>query len=115
MGFAHQFDLPLKGDKMTTINFKRSGGVIGNELQLDLELDSLPEDEAQRLQKMIDESDFFNIPEDLAGRSTVDEFQYEVAVDNGSEHHAISTTDTTMPKSLFPLVKELTLMRMLHR
>lgn len=99
---------------MTTITFKRSGGVIGNELHLDLELDRLPEDEAQRLQKMVDEADFFNIPENLAGRSTVDEFQYEIRVDNGRAYHTVSATDTTMPKSLFPLVKELTLMRMLH-
>jgi hypothetical protein len=106
--------LSLKGDKMTTITFKRSGGLIGNELHLDLELDSLPEDEAQRLQQMIDEAGFFNIPENLAGRSTVDEFQYEITVDNGSAYHTVSATDTTMPKSLFPLVKELTLMRMLH-
>ena len=99
---------------MTTIAFERSGGVIGNELHLDLNLDSLPEYEAQRLQKMIDEAGFFNIPENLTGRSSADEFQYKITVDNGSVSHTVRATDTSMPRSLFPLVKELTLMRILN-
>ncbi len=99
---------------MTTITFDRSGGAIGNELHLDLNLDSLIEYDSQRLEKMIDEADFFNIPEDLAGSSSADEFQYTITVDDGVSCHTVHATDTTMPKSLLLLVKELTLMRILH-
>jgi hypothetical protein len=99
---------------MTTITFERSGGLVGNALHLNVDLDDLPEDEAQRLQKMIEDAGFFDIPENLAGRSTADEFQYEITVDNGSEDHTVRTTDTTMPKSLLPLIKELTLVKIIY-
>ena len=99
---------------MTTITFERSGGVIGKELHLDLDLESLPEDEAERLQKLIDEADFFNVPENLAARSSADEFQYKITLDDGSKSHTVRTSDTTMPKSLLPLVKELTMLKVLH-
>jgi hypothetical protein len=99
---------------MTSITFQRTGGIIGNELNLTLDLDDLPPDDAERLQKLIDKADFFNIPANLAGRSSPDEFQYVVEVDDGGRSHTVRTTDTSMPVSLLPLVKELTMQRILH-
>ena len=100
---------------MTVITFERSGGVVGNEVYLDLDLESLSEDTAQRLQKLIEKADFFNIPSDLAMSSTTDEFQYRLTVDDGNAYHSVRTTDTTMPKSLLPLVRELTMLKVLSR
>lgn len=99
---------------MTTITFERTGGIIGNELHLDLNLDDLSEDEAQRLEKLIGETDFFNLPENLAGRASPDEFQYLITVDDGEDRHSVRSTDTTVPEALRPLIKELTMMKVLH-
>jgi len=99
---------------MSTITFERSGGVIGNELHLDLDIDSLAEYESQYLQKLIEDSDFFNVPANLAMQSTPDEFLYTVTVDDGDKSHTVRVTDTTMPPSLLRLVKELTMLRVLH-
>lgn len=99
---------------MTSISFERSGGLIGKELHLELDLNKMPEDEAEYLHRLIDEADFFNLPRNLAMRSTADEFLYNITVDNGVESHTIQVTDTTMPSSLLPLVKELTLQKILH-
>jgi len=100
---------------MTIITFERSGGVIGNEVYFELELENLPEDKAKRLQKLIDNADFFNIPTDLGMSATPDEFQYKVTVDNGNDYHSVRATDTTMPKVLLPLVRELTMLKILMR
>jgi len=100
---------------MTIITFERSGGVVGNEVYLDLDLDSLSEDSANRLLKLVDNADFFNIPTNLGMSSTPDEFQYKITVDNGDKYHSVRTTDTTMPKSLLPLVRELTMLKILNR
>ena len=99
---------------MTTINFHRSGGVIGNEIQYEVDLNELPADEAQHLTRMVMEADFFKIPEDLAGNTTTDEFKYTVSVEAGQTSHTVHVTDTTMPRDLLPLVKELTIMRVLR-
>ena len=100
---------------MTTITFERSGGVVGNEIYLDLNVDTLSEDNAKRLSNLLENADFFKIPSNLGMASTTDEFQYKVTVDNGNEHHSVHTTDTTMPKSLFPLVRELTMLQILNK
>jgi len=101
---------------MTTITFERTGGVVGNDLHLDLDLDTLPKDEAQHLLKLIEEADFFRISEHPASTAqfTPDEFKYTVLVDTGEKTHTVHTSDSTMPKNLQPLTKELTMMKILH-
>src|SRR5512140_779694 len=100
---------------MTTINFNRSGGVVGNAIQVDVNLSELPADEAQHLTRLLMEADFFHIPENLAGQATPDEFQYTITVDAGQSKHTVHVTDTTMPKNLASLVNELTIMRVIQR
>ena len=100
---------------MTTITFERSGGVVGNDLHLDLDLDTLAEDEAQHLLKLIDEADFFNIPEQSIAQFTPDEFKYKIAVDSAQTSHTVYTSDSTIPKNLLPLAKELTMLKILHQ
>ena len=99
---------------MTTINFHRSGGVVGNEIQFSVNLNELPADEAQHLTRLIMESDFYRIPEDLDAQTTTEEFQYTITVEAGQSRHTVHFSDTTMPKNLLPLVKELTIMRVLR-
>ena len=99
----------------TIITFERSGGVVGNEVYFDLDFENLSEDTAERLQKLIDDADFFNLPANLAMSATPDEFQYKLTVDNGREYHSVRVTDTTMPKTLLPLVRELTMLKVLSR
>ena len=99
----------------TIITFERSGGVVGNEVYFDLDFENLSEDTAERLQKLIDDAEFFNLPANLAMSATPDEFQYKLTVDNGKEYHSVRVTDTTMPKTLLPLVRELTMLKVLSR
>ena len=99
---------------MTTITFKRSGGVVGNEVDLDLDTNTLPENDAQRLLQLITNADFFNLPENLAPQTTPDEFQYTITVKAGHTSHTVHCTDTTMPAPLRLLVKELTMLKVLH-
>jgi len=100
---------------MTVITFERSGGVVGNEVYFDLDLGTLSEDKVERVQKLIDNADFFNIPTNLGMSATPDEFQYKISVDTDDKHHNVHATDTTMPKALLPLVRELTMLRVLTR
>ena len=98
---------------MTTITFERSGGAAGKDLRLDLDLNTLPEDESQHLLKLIEDADFFNIPEHPAEPSTADEFQYKISINAGQTSHTLHTSESTMPKSLLPLAKELTMLKIL--
>lgn len=100
---------------MTNITFERSGGVTGHEIHLDLDLDSMPDPDAKRLLNLVEKADFLNIPSNLGMTSSPDEFQYKITVDNGNQHHSVQTTDTTMPKALSPLVRELTMLQAINK
>ena len=99
---------------MTTITFERSGGVASNDLHLDLDLNALPEDESQHLLKLIEEADFYNIPEHTTEQFTPDEFKYKIAVNSEQASHTVHTSDSSIPKNLLPLAKELTMLKILH-
>jgi hypothetical protein len=92
---------------MTQIHFERSGGLLGNNINLDLDLDQLPEDQSQAIHQMILDSDFYQIPENLNGTTTPDEFHYVITVRAGQSEHTVQATNTTMPNALSPLVAEL--------
>jgi hypothetical protein len=93
--------------KMTTISFKRSGGFVGKGMRFQLSLDELPEGESRALVRLIEQAEFFNIPENLIVKFNPDEYQYTITVDAGVITHTVRTNDTTMPASLRPLVEEL--------
>ena len=92
---------------MTTITFKRSGGFVGKGMRLQLTLDDLPGNDASVLLRLIEQAEFFNLPENLIVKFNPDEYQYTITVDAGIICHTVRTNDTTMPALLRPLVEEL--------
>lgn len=81
---------------------------MGKEVAMDFDLSSLPASMAQRLHNLINETNFFEIPtlNDLQARP--DEYEYVITVFAGNTVHTVRATDSSMPKSLPPLVDELT-------
>lgn len=92
---------------MTTITFKRSGGFVGKGIRFQLSLEKLPGSDASVLLRLIEQAEFFKIPENLIVKFNPDEYQYTITVDMGVIYHTVRTNDTTMPASLRPLVEEL--------
>lgn len=96
---------------MTTITFKRSGGFIGKGMKYELDLNQLSQNDARAFIRLIQQAEFFNIPENLIVKFNPDEYQYTITVDAGVICHTVRTNDTTMPASLRPLVEELSAFR----
>ena len=92
---------------MTKISFKKTGGIMGREVESNIDLNEMPENESQEIQRMILDSNFFNIPQNLIEPSGHDEYEYTVTVDAGNSHHTVHTTDSSAPESLQPLLEKL--------
>jgi hypothetical protein len=92
---------------MAKITFKRSGGFIGRGMRFELNLNSLP---ISNITRLVEEAQFFDLPENLIRNFEPDEYQYTITVDAGITYHTVRTNDSTMPSSLRPLVKELSMM-----
>lgn len=93
---------------MTTISYKRTGGTMGQEMAVDLNLNEMPANLSQRLQNLITESNFFATPVLNEAFSRPDEFEYTVSIDAGNSMHTVRATDSSMPESLRPLIEDLT-------
>ena len=93
--------------EMVKIMFDRSGGLVGQAIDLTLDLDTVPSNESQYLLHLIQEADFFHLPENFVASSTPDEFLYTLTVEAGAMRHRVRVSDTSMPKSLQPLIYEL--------
>ncbi len=92
---------------MTRILFERSGGFMGRKVSLEIDMDDLPEDEAGTLRELLDEVDFFDLPDDLRRAPAPDEFTYSITVAVEERQHSVRVSDTSMPDDLRPLLKEL--------
>lgn len=92
---------------MTTIIFRRSGGILGQEMQRNIDLNELPDAEAQELMQLITDTNFFKIPQNLINHAMPDEYEYTVTVEAGNTNHTIHASDATAPESLRPLLEKL--------
>lgn len=95
---------------MATIIFQRSGGVLGQDIDLFLVLESLPAAESQLLFQLIEQSQFFKIPVQNSIHPDPDELHYVISVEIGSTQHTVRATNSTMPEALRPMVDELILL-----
>jgi hypothetical protein len=80
---------------------------MGREMETDIDLNEMPDDVSQELQRLILETNFFNIPQNLIEPSKHDEYEYTITVDAGNSHHTVQTTDSSAPESLRPLLEKL--------
>ncbi len=91
---------------MIKVSFKRTG--TDHETDYAVDLNDLPETEAQNLLRLIEEADFFDLPENLGTASLLDEPQYLITIEYGKdEHHTVGVNDAAVPESLRPLVTKL--------
>jgi hypothetical protein len=92
---------------MTMINFRRTGGSGDSDTMMDLDLGSMPGPMAQRLDGLLTESNFFDIPLVTDLRPEPGDHEYTITVVAGNSLHTVHATDSSMPKNLRPLIDKL--------
>jgi hypothetical protein len=91
------------------IHFERSGGFGGLQLAVTIESDTLSQEDQQRLDRLIEEADFFNLPAELRdATSAADQFRYKVSVATADRSHTVETAESAAPPTLQPLLDWLT-------
>jgi hypothetical protein len=97
------------------IIFERSGGIMGLKSSLTIDLDDLPNDQAETLRRLLDEANFFALAENPPAHPGPDAFQYTLTVETGTVRHTVYTSDTAAPPELRPLLQELSQQARLQR
>ena len=92
---------------MTKIFFERTGVFMGRKVSATIDLDDLPDEQAELLGDLLDEADFFELPDDLTKPAIPDAFTYNITVFSDDEQHSVRVSDATAPDDLRPLLDEL--------
>ena len=88
------------------IKFERTGGFAGMRIAADFELDDLPEEQAEQLGELLDDVDFDELPENLMrGNQVPDGFTYSITVESEEGQHTVTTSDTSAPAEMQPLLE----------
>lgn len=95
--------------KVKRIKFERTGGFAGIRFAADFELDDLPKDQAHQILELLDEMDFDELPEQIPGKQqAADGFTYSITVVTEKRQQTVTTSDTSVPHKMEPLLEILT-------
>jgi hypothetical protein len=92
---------------MTKIYYERTGGFMGRKVSVTIDFDDLPEEQAELLDELLDEADFFELPADLTKPTMPDSFTYNITISSEERQHSVRVSDATAPDDLRPLLEEL--------
>jgi hypothetical protein len=101
---------------MTQIIYERTGGFMGRKVSFSLNLDELPARQSRSLKRLLDQADFFNLPENLVSQSMPDGFTYTITVEQETVIRTVQMSEDTTPETLRPLLEDLSqLARSAHK
>ena len=90
------------------ISYRRTGGFAGMILTYDIDVDNLPPEEANELETLVSEADFFTLPAEINAETPgADQFQYTLTIETDQAQHTVECGDAAMPKNLQPLVNKI--------
>ena len=91
------------------VSFEQSGGLVGRMISTTVDSISLTTDEANLLQKLVRDANFFKIPpqSEPPRQGAADYIEYAISVEHEGLKHRVETTDLTMPESLKPFIRYL--------
>ncbi len=101
---------------MTHITYERTGGFMGRKVSFSLNLDELPARQSRSLKRLLDQADFFNLPENLIAQSMPDAFTYTITIEEETVIRKVQMSEDTTPEALRPLLEDLSrLARSAHK
>lgn len=87
------------------IYFERSGGFAGIRMSAFIDTMLLDRDEANKLQTIIENSLFFDLPtKTVEPKFGADYFRYKITIETQDKKHSIEVTDMTISPAIKPLI-----------
>ena len=85
------------------IKFRQSGGYAGLRMGCDLDLNSLPTDEAKKVQALVKESGVLQTSTNRT-KNAADLINYEITIESSEGTHQITLDDLTLTENILPLL-----------
>ena len=88
------------------IKFERTGGFAGMTIARDLKMDELSDEQAEKLQELLDDLDFEELPEQILDTEAMpDQFTYTITVETRRGEHTVTTGDASAPEKMQELLQ----------
>lgn len=79
---------------------ERTGGFAGITIRTVADTSQLPDNEAQRLEQLVRDADFFALPETITTKSLQpDRFAYVLTVEDGERSHTVTVGESAQPEA----------------
>jgi hypothetical protein len=87
------------------IYFERSGGFLGRTVSVEIKSDTLPLQEREQIEALINNSGFMTLqfPENTVHKSP-DRFQYQITIEKANKTNTIAITESNLMEELKPIV-----------
>ncbi|MCL4507050.1 MAG: hypothetical protein M1434_03330 [Chloroflexi bacterium] len=90
-------------------SLERTGGFAGMRLTATVDSDTLGDNDAKRFEQLVESSDFFRLPAQLAPQKPQpDRFQYTLTIENNGDKHTVTASEAALPANVRPLIDWLT-------
>jgi hypothetical protein len=88
------------------VYFEQRGGLVRVGTHISINSDSLQPEETSKLQSLIKDANFFELPSHSPAPSRgADYLEYEITIEaNNNKKHSIKATDLTIPPNVRPLI-----------
>ena len=90
------------------IEFDKSGGFAGLAMSKSINSADLSPEESKKLSELINDSDFFNLPEEISSTKLgADKFQYRITVEDedSGKKHTVDVDESAIPPEVKPLIQ----------
>lgn len=87
------------------ITLEQSGGFAGLLITRTIDTKDLPPSEAQQLEKLVRESNFFQLNSIAEASPQPDRFEYTLTVELDGRIHSIQVSETNMPEKVKSIVQ----------
>jgi hypothetical protein len=93
-------------EEVMKIRLERSGGFAGMTRTVEVDVDSLSEDERSAVMGLVQSADFFALPASVSSDAPAgaDRFNYRITVESAHGTHTVEATEASAPDSLEPLI-----------
>ena len=87
------------------VTLEQSGGFAGLLLTKTIDTQTLSPTEAEELERLVKESDFFRLTSIVEASPQPDRFSYTLSVEREGQTHSINVSETNLPKAVRSLVE----------
>lgn len=89
------------------IRFERTGGFAGLQLSTTIDANNLEPPEVERLEKELQQAQFFELPPQIKAQGAIDQFIYLIDATWEDKHNTVEVGEAAAPEQLCSLIEHL--------